>query len=94
MAARFCNDEELVGMQDLYPPDIQQFVQEAVATGEFASEEDVVVTAVRTLRELKNRQQTLKNDIQAAIDEIEQGQGEVWDVAELDRQLVNRALPD
>jgi putative addiction module CopG family antidote len=70
-----------------YPPDIEQFVQEALQTGEYDSEDAVLFAAVRALREIKRKHQSLRDDVHAAIDEIEQGQGELWDVAELKAQL-------
>jgi putative addiction module CopG family antidote len=74
-------------MKHTYPPDLEQFVQEALQTGEYASEDDVVFEAVRTLREVKQKHQSLRDDVRAAIDEIEKGQGEPWDVDELKAEL-------
>jgi len=67
-------------MKHAYPPDIEQFVLQALSTGEYASEDDVVVEGIRALREFKRRQQSLRDDVQAAITENDQGQGEVWDI--------------
>jgi putative addiction module CopG family antidote len=74
-------------MKHAYPPDIEQFVQEALQTGEYGSEDDVVFAAVRALREIKRKHQALRNDVRAAIDEIEQGQGEPWDFEDLKARL-------
>ena len=74
-------------MKHTYPPDIEQFVQETLQTGEYASEDDVVFAAVRALREIKLKHQSLRNDVQFAIDELERGQGERWDLGELKAEL-------
>lgn len=74
-------------MKHAYPPDIERFVQEALQTGEYGSEDDVVFAAVRALREIKRKHQSLRDDVRVAIDEIERGQGEAWDVTELKSEL-------
>ena len=74
-------------MKHTYPPDIEQFVQETLQTGEYASEDDVVFAAVRALREIKLKHQSLRNDVQFAIDELERGRGERWDLDELKAEL-------
>ena len=78
-------------MKHAYPPDILQFVQQSLATGEYASEDDVVIAAMRALRDVRKRHQSLRDDVQAAIAELDQGQGAPWDIeevkAELSRQL-------
>jgi putative addiction module CopG family antidote len=75
-------------MKHTYPPDVLQFVQRSLETGEYASEDDVVVAGMRALRELKQRHQSLRDDIQAAVAEIDAGQGEPWDVDGIKAALV------
>ena len=74
-------------MSETFPPDVQDFVRQAIAKGEYANEDDVVIDAVRALRELKNRHQSLRVEIQAAIAELDAGQGESWDAHEIKREL-------
>ena len=78
-------------MNSSFPPDVQAFVADSVASGEYQSEDDVVVDAVRALRELKRRHSTLRQDVQQAIAEMDAGLGEPWDAGvlkdELSRQL-------
>lgn len=69
------------------PPDIQEFVRQAIANGDFANEDDVLIAGVRALRELKSRHDSLRHDIQAAIDEMDAGQGEPWDLGEIKHEL-------
>ena len=42
-------------MSETLPPDVQQFVRDAIATGEYATEEEVLTQAVRVLREVSER---------------------------------------
>ncbi len=75
-------------MKHAYPPDVLQFVQRSLETGEYASEDDVVVAGMRALREVKQRHQSLRDDIQAALAELDVGQGEPWEVDGIKAELV------
>jgi putative addiction module CopG family antidote len=75
-------------MKHAYPPDVLQFVQRSLETGEYASEDDVLFAGVRALREVKHRRQLLRDDIQAALAEIDAGLGEPWDVDDIKAELV------
>ena len=66
-------------MKHAYPPDVLQFVQRSLETGEYASEDDVVVAGMRALREVKRRHQSLRDDIQAALAEIDACAGTQFD---------------
>lgn len=74
-------------MTETFPPDVQDFVRQVIARGEYATEEDVVIDAVRALRELKDRHQSLRAEIQAAITELDAGGGEPWDAEQLKQDL-------
>lgn len=78
-------------MSNSFPPDVQEFLAGAIASGEYQSEDDVVVDAVRAFCELKRRHAALQQDIRDAITEMDAGQGESWDAValkdELSRQL-------
>jgi putative addiction module CopG family antidote len=69
------------------PPDIQEFVRQAIANGEFANEDDVLIAGVRALRELKSRHESLRREIQVAVNEMDAGQGEPWDLDEIKQEL-------
>lgn len=75
-------------MKYAYPPDVLQFVQRSLETGEYASEDEVVVAGMRALRDIKQRHQSLRDDIQAALAEIAAGLGEPWDVDSIKAELV------
>ncbi len=72
------------------PSDVAQFIEQEIASGRYRSEDELVVDAVRVLRELKQRHHRLCNDIQKGIREIEQGQEiELESEAEL-QQFLNQ----
>ena len=79
------------GMNETLPKDVQDFVHQAVANGEYASADDVMIAALRTIRELRQRRESLRQDIAVGVGELDRDEGEVWDVdaikAELDLRL-------
>ncbi len=85
-----------VGMSETLPPDVQQFVRQAVANGEYATEDEVLTQAVRVLREVSQRHEALRADIQVAIDELDRGEGEPWDLEDIKAEVANnyQARPD
>ena len=50
--------EESVMIAQSFPPELERFVAEQVAAGNYQSEQDLVVSAVRVLRDVQARQQT------------------------------------
>ncbi len=61
------------------PAEFEGFVERAVASGRYRSEDEVLANALRLLSERERRWQSLRDDIQAGLDDIESG-----DVAPLD----------
>ena len=61
------------------PHDLQQFVQQEIASGRYQSEEDVVREGLRLLRERDRRLQALREDIQPALEQLDRGEGERLD---------------
>ena len=61
------------------PAEFEVFVERAVASGRYRSEDEVLANALRLLSERERRWQALRDDIQAGLDDIERG-----DVAPLD----------
>jgi antitoxin ParD1/3/4 len=80
-------------MSETLPPDLKEFVQQAVASGEFASEDDVVIAGVRALRELKSRHAELQREIQVAIDELDRGEGETLDMDAIKAEVAKQYHP-
>lgn len=65
------------------PPEIEQYVQQVVASGRYDSAEDVVRAAFRLLQEQERRWESLRADIQSGFGELERGEGIEMDEATL-----------
>lgn len=77
-------------MQESYPPDVQQFVKEKLKSGEYGSEDALLTEAVRVLRVVGEHHLQLRADVQAGLQELDEGKGEPWDVGEMKKDLDNR----
>jgi antitoxin ParD1/3/4 len=62
------------------PPDLDAFVHQVVATGTFASEEDVIVAALRLLQERERRIEDLRGELLPALEELDRGEGKPLDI--------------
>lgn len=74
-------------MSETLPPDVQQFVQQAIANGEYATERELLTEAVRVLREVTERHQALRADIQLAIDAFDRGEGQPLDMGDIKAEV-------
>lgn len=70
-----------------YPPDLQRFVDGALASGEYRSEEDLVVSAMRVLQELSARHDQLRRDIAEGLAQADRGQSQPLDMAAIKATL-------
>jgi len=79
------------------PPDLEAFVEQKISSGQFSSRDELTAEAVRLLRDLEVKRQQLKSDVQAAIDEADQGLCEPLDAeaikAELNAEFDAKGLP-
>ncbi len=57
------------------PPEVERFLRQVVATGEYRDEQAVVLEAIRLLRDRDARRQQLRTDIQEAIQSVDRGEG-------------------
>ncbi len=57
------------------PPEIEQFLRQVVATGEYTDEQEAVLEAIRLLRDRDTRYRQLRTDVQEAIQSVDRGQG-------------------
>lgn len=77
------------------PPELEQFVEEQVAEGRYGSSQELVVTAVRVLREVETRQRQFSEDVRLGMDQLKRGEFNDYDEAELRQrfeELKRRAL--
>lgn len=65
------------------PPDLGHFVQEQVAAGRYQTEQELVVDAVRVLRELQARQQQFHDDVRLGMEQLGRGEFIEYDDAGL-----------
>jgi Arc/MetJ-type ribon-helix-helix transcriptional regulator len=57
------------------PADLEDYLRETVATGEFASEEAILADALRLHRERAVRLRSLRLDLREAVDSLDRGEG-------------------
>ncbi len=69
-------------------PDLEQYVQQKVASGQFASPDEFALEAMRIYRELEQRHELLKADIQAALAQADEGLCEPLDMDAVRRKLI------
>lgn len=60
---------------DSFSPELQQLVQEQLASGEYASREDVLLEAVRLLADRNRKRQELRRELQVGRDQLDRGEG-------------------
>ena len=74
---------------DTFPPDIEAYVQQKIAEGRFKSREELTLAADRVYRDMEQRHEQLKADIQAAIAEADAGKSAPLDIAALKAELMD-----
>jgi Arc/MetJ-type ribon-helix-helix transcriptional regulator len=81
-----------------FPPELEQFVEEQVAAGNYQSEQELVVSAVRVLRDVQVRQREFYEDVRLGMEQLERGDFTEYDDAglrrlfeELEQIATNRA---
>lgn len=62
-------------MSETFPPEIRQFVQQELAKGNYQSEEELVLVAVRFLRDSNLRLEQLREGLEARLDGLDRGLG-------------------
>ncbi len=77
-----------------FPPDLEAYIQQKIATGQFGSREELAAEAMRVYRDLETRRAQLKSDVQAAIDEADQGLAEPLDIDAIKAELAAELTPD
>ena len=67
-----------------FPPELERFVEEQIAVGNYQSERDLVVSAVRVLQNVQARQKAFYEDVRLGMEQLERG-----DVVEYDEEGLN-----
>lgn len=65
--------------QPTLPPELGRFVQEQLAAGRYESEQELMVDAVRTLRDLEIRQQQFHDDVRLGMEQLRRGEAVEYD---------------
>ena len=58
-----------------FPPDIEEYIHQAVASGRYRDEQDVVLDALRFLRDSSSRYRQLRAQVKEALDSLDRGEG-------------------
>lgn len=62
-------------MSSIIPPECQVFAADAVASGKYRSEQELVFTALRLLEHHERRLDALRTDLQMGLSELDRGEG-------------------
>ena len=58
-----------------FSPELQQLVREELATGGYASEDELLLQAVRLLADRNRQRQELRRELQIGRDQLDRGEG-------------------
>jgi antitoxin ParD1/3/4 len=57
------------------PSDLEPFVQQQIASGEYHSQDEVVAAGLQVLRKLKCRQAEFREEVKVGVDQLDRGEG-------------------
>ena len=80
-------------MKLAYPPEIDAYVREQIAAGRFADETEFATAAFRMYRELEQRHQELRSQVQHSIEQAERGELAALDMEEIKAELAAEFEP-
>ena len=60
-------------MASIVPTEFQSFVTDAVASGRYRSEEELIAAALRLLEDRERKLAALRADLQVGLDELDRG---------------------
>ena len=69
------------------PAELQPFIEQELASGEFQDESELVTKALELYREMKTRHQELRTRVQHSLEQADEGQ-----VAPLDMEAIKDSL--
>lgn len=58
-----------------FPPDVQQLVQEQLATGRYGTEDEVILEALELLRDRDSHFREFQAQLRARLDRLDRGEG-------------------
>jgi len=61
-------------MGKTYPPELKQFVDQELASGQYEDESALIAEALRVFQELKTRHQELRSDVERSIAQADRGE--------------------
>jgi Arc/MetJ-type ribon-helix-helix transcriptional regulator len=62
-----------------FPQDISSFIAQQLAEGKYRTEEELMVEAVRVLREVESHQRQFADDVRLGMDQLERGEFNEYD---------------
>jgi Arc/MetJ-type ribon-helix-helix transcriptional regulator len=68
-------NEETYLMTEVFPSDLQQFVQQELASGHYRNEDELLVEAVRYYRDSNIRLRELREEIRTSLEQLDRGEG-------------------
>ena len=81
-------------MQISISGEMEQFIRAKVRSGQFASDDEVVAGALELLKETERLSdqdiETLRAEIQKGVDELNRGEGAVWNAGETKVRVMQR----
>jgi putative addiction module CopG family antidote len=70
-----------------YPPEVEAFIAEQLASGKFESESELATAAIRVVQELATRERKFREDLKRSIEQADRGEVEPWDLEQILREL-------
>lgn len=65
------------------PSELDQFIQQELASGRYQTEEEVICQGLRVLQERQRRLKALRGDILPALDQLDRGEGAPLDAGSI-----------
>lgn len=72
------------------PVELADFVRGKVESGEYASEQELLINAVQVLRELSRKHEQLRGEIQIGIDQLNRREGRPLDIDKIKSEGMKR----
>lgn len=81
-------------MASTFPPEIEQFVQDELASGHFSDEQALLTAALEVYREVKGKHVELRDRVQQSILQADRGEVEPLNMTDIKRRLSDRLDAD